>query len=326
MFKKLRQLSLGHTGKLLGMAFMSTIFLVGCGANNNSASENQEAAINAGDPITVSTMNDTEGEVLGRMMVLALENAGYEVTDNTFGYTGTVNGRTALLEGETDIYMDYTGRGLRLIEGVDPVLFQEIDSAYQTVSEWDEKNNELIWLQPAPFNNTDALATRRDVAEKYDLKTMEDFAKYVNEGGDVNMIAYAYWIELASGLPGMEEAYGFKLKEDQYTAVEGNNEQLLGEGQNGINFGHVYSSSGLVPEYDLVVLEDTKHVSPVYSPSPIIRKDSLEKFPGVPEVLEPVFESITLEEMVEMNRRVQVDGEAGMDVAREYLESKGFIE
>ena len=100
------------------IVMIMTLVMSACGNSTNSANETKEV-INPGDPIVVSTMNDTEGEVLGRMMVLALKDAGFEVTDNTFGYTGTANGRTALLEGETDIYMDYTGRGLSLIEGVD---------------------------------------------------------------------------------------------------------------------------------------------------------------------------------------------------------------
>src|SRR6478672_4160542 len=91
------------------IVMIMTLAMSACanGANSknskNSANENSETkeVINPGDPIVVSTMNDTEGEVLGRMMVLALKDAGFEVTDNTFGYTGTANGRTALLAGET---------------------------------------------------------------------------------------------------------------------------------------------------------------------------------------------------------------------------------
>lgn len=283
------------------------------------------SVVNPGDPIIVSTMNDTEGEIFGRMMVLALRDAGYEVTDNTFGYTGTVNGRTALLQGETDIYLDYTGRGLRLIKGVDKNLYNDMATAYESVSAWDKENNKLIWLHYAPFNNTDAVAVTREFSEKHNVKTWEDYARYINDGGEVKMSVHNYWVTLATGLPGMENAYGFKLKENQYIVDLSNAEQMLVQGTDGLNAANVYSSSGLIKVFDLVVLEDPKKVSPVYSPCPIIREERLNKYPGIADVLNKVFDSITLEEQIDMNAKVQADGLSGEEVAREYLQSKGLL-
>ena len=269
--------------------------LAGCGNKKAEEANNGKEIINPGDPIIVSTMNDTEGEILGRMMVLALEDAGYEVTDNTFGYQGTVNGRTALLEGETDIYMDYTGRGLRLIEGVDPALYSKMDTAFESISTWDKENNNLIWMTYAPYSNTDGLAVTKE------------------------------FVTLATGLPGLEAAYGFKIPEDDIIVDISNPEQILSEGTNGANVCHIYTSSGLIDAYDLVVLEDSKGICPVYSPAPIIRKERLEKYPGIQDVMEKIFTSITLEDQVKMNEKVQVEGESGVDVAREYLQSKNLI-
>jgi osmoprotectant transport system substrate-binding protein len=313
------------------IVMIMTLVMSACGNSENSTkgtNENTETkeVINPDDPIVVSTMNDTEGEVLGRMMVLALKDAGFEVTDNTFGYTGTANGRTALLEGETDIYMDYTGRGLSLIEGVDIELYRDLETAWESVSTWDAKTNNLIWLRYAPLNNTDAVSVTRKFAEENNVYSWVDFADYVNNGGFVKMVTYDYWVTIPTGLPGMEKTYGFKLDKDQYTIVSANNEQMLAEGTDGVNASMMFSSSGLVDAYDLVVLEDPEHVSPVYSPTPIIRKERLDKYPKVKEVLDKVFESITLEEMREMNKQVQVDGASGIDVAREYLLSKNLIE
>jgi|SRR3954452_22623532 osmoprotectant transport system substrate-binding protein len=315
--------------KIIALLIVMTMTLVmsACANSTNSTNEKNETkeVINPDDPIVVSTMNDTEGEVLGRMMVLALKDAGFEVKDNTFGYTGTANGRTALLEGETDIYMDYTGRGLSLIEGVDKELYHDVETAWKSVSTWDAKTNNLIWLRYAPFNNTDAVAVTRKFAEENNVYSWGDFANYVNNGGFVKLVTHDYWVTIPTGLSGMEKTYGFKLDKDQYTIVSANNEQMLAEGTDGVNAAMLYSSSGLVKAYDLVVLEDPEHVSPVYSPTPIIRKERLDKYPQVKEVLDKVFESITLEEMIEMNKQVQVDGASGMDVAKEHLLSKNLI-
>lgn len=319
--------------RILSMLLIATMTLSLCacgGGKTEEKTESKEATketeiINDGDPIIVSTMNDTEGEILGRMMVLVLEDAGYEVTDNTFGYSGTVNGRTALLEAETDIYMDYTGRGLRLIENVDTSLYTKMDTAFESISTWDAENNDLIWMCYAPFNNTDGLAVRADWAKENNVHSMADFARYVNDGGEVKLMCYDYFSTLSTGLPGLEEAYGFKLTDDQVIINGGNPEQMLGEATDGVNVAHIFTSSGLIPAYDLVVLEDPKGICPMYSPAPIIRKERLDKYPGIQDVLTKVFESISIDEMIEMNMRVQVDGESGMDVAREYLLSKKLI-
>lgn len=81
----------------------------------------------------------------------------------------------------------------------------------------------------------------------------------------------------------------------------------------------------MIDAYDLVVLEDSKGICPVYSPASIIRKERLEKYPGIQDVMEKIFTSITLEDQVKMKEKVQVEGESGVDVAREYLQSKNLI-
>ena len=152
-----------------------------------------------------------------------------------------------------------------------------------------------------------------------------DLADYINNGGEVKLLCYNYFVTLATGLPGLEAAYGFKIPEDDIIVDISNPEQMLSEGTNGANVCHIYTSSGLIDAYDLVALEDSKGICPVYSPAPIIRKERLEKYPGIQDVMEKIFTSITLEDQVKMNEKVQVEGESGVDVAREYLQSKNLI-
>lgn len=329
---------------VLALAILLSFVLGACGGKKASAGEESkentgstkgteesksgdDKAKNAGDPLVVSTMNDIEVNILGSMMVLALRDAGYEIEDNVFGYVGTVNGRTALIQGETDLYLEYTGRGMSLIEGVDMKLYRDLKTAYDTTSKWDEENNGIVWLNYAPINNTNAIAVTKEFSEKHNMKTMDDFAKYVNSGGEVKLMAQDYWVTLESGLHGMEKAYGFVLDKDQYIVTEAgaNNEQLLHEGTDGVNFAMVYSTSGACYAYEQVILEDPKHVSPVYSPAPVLKKETLEKYPEIKDILNPIFDSITQAEMLEMNSMLQVDGKSGKEVAEQYLIKKGFL-
>ena len=308
---------------LLAACLAVTMVVAGCGGGKTKTDDKK--IINPGDPIKVCSMNDTEGEILGHMIALALENAGYEVKDNTGTMSGTANGRKALLEDETDIYVEYTGRGLRLIEGVDRDLYRYLESAYQSVSTWDAANNNLIWTAYAPFNNTDGLAVSSKFAKENNVYSMADLARFINEGGVAKLVCEAYFVSLASGLPGMEATYGFHIDENNIITGPSNREQMIYEETDGCNIAHLYTSSALIKAYDLVVLDAPEHVCPVYSPCPVVRKVVIDKYPGIRDALDPVFKSISLEEQQDMNWQVQVEGKSGLEVAREYLTKNGFI-
>ncbi len=277
---------------------------------------------NPGAPIVVGTMNDTEGDVLGNMICLALENAGYEVTNNSFKYAGIVNGRNALLSDEIDIFVDYTSNGLSIIENVDPSLYREDELAWEAVN---AAETDVRWLRYAPFNNTDALAVTREFAEANNVFTMEDLARFSNEGGDVVMMTHSYYSTSPTGLPLIQSEYGFTVPADKLTVQDVSLAQILAEGTDGVNVAHIYATSGMIPALDLVVLEDTKGVNPVYCPAPIVRNEVLEAYPEIEPILNEVFESISTDEMVLMNSKVVVDGVPGSDVAREYLVTKNLI-
>jgi len=129
--------------------------------------------------ITVGSKIDTEGELLSSIIKLKLEDAGYKVVDKS--QTGTTDVvRKALLDGEIDIYPEYTGSGLLFFPSVDPAIFKDGEQGYQEVKKLDLEQNNVVWLTPARANNTWAIATKKDFAEKEGLKTMSDFAAYVN--------------------------------------------------------------------------------------------------------------------------------------------------
>lgn len=160
------------------------ILLTAC---NSSKDETSEETVNPDDPIVLGSFVDTEGGILGNMVLLILEENGYNITDKVQFGTPDVH-RNALLQDELDIGIDYTGNGQYYAENVDEEVWRDASEGYETIKKYDEENNELIWLAPADANNTEMLAVKKEFAEKNGLETLDDFADYVNDGGEVTLI------------------------------------------------------------------------------------------------------------------------------------------
>ena len=132
-------------------------------------------------PVTVATMIDSEGAVIGSMMVQLLRQAGFEVVDRTeFGTPDIL--RAALLSGEVDLVLDYTGSGQYYHEVESTEAWSDPVAGYELTRELDIQANDLFWLTPASANNTEGLAVRRAFAVENGLKTIGDLASYVNAG------------------------------------------------------------------------------------------------------------------------------------------------
>lgn len=286
------------------------------------------AAAQDRQPITVATMIDSEGAVLGKAIVQLLTENGVEVIDRTeFGTPDIL--RLALESGEVDLVVDYTGSGQYYHTVEDTSVFSDPVKGYETTRKLDLEANDIHWLTPSPANNTEGLAVRREFAEQEGLKTIQDLADYVNAGKDVKLITASYFAENLLGLAGFEEAYGFKLRADQLIVLaSGNTAEMLKalyEQRDGVNVSLVYGTDGALKQMDLVVLEDPKSIPPVYLPAPVIRGEALRAWPQVEELLKPLFLSLDLTTLQGLNAQVAFEGRDPAEVAREYLTSIGLL-
>jgi osmoprotectant transport system substrate-binding protein len=282
----------------------------------------------ADKPVVVGSKIDTEGALLGKMIVKLLTAAGIPVQDRTgTGTTPVV--RKAITAGEIDIYPEYTGNGEFFFKGTDPAAWKDETRGYETVKKLDLEQNGIVWLTPAPANNTWAIAVRKDVAEKEKLATLEDLGRYVSRGGKVKLAGSEEFITSAAALPAFQKAYGFTLKNDQLLSLSGGNtaltEAAAARGTDGVNFCMAYGTDGSLAALGLVVLQDTRGVQPIYEPTPIIRRDTLARYPAIDRILKPVFLSLGLTTLQELNARIAVNGENADTVAADYLKSKGFL-
>lgn len=311
-------------GKLFGVMIGAALTM-----SHVVAAESGSVATTSAEPISVASKIDTEGALLGNMIVEVLEHAGYKVEDRLqLGPTNIV--RTALLAGEIDIYPEYTGNGAFFSNTADDPAWKDPQQGYAKVRQWDLEENNLVWLTPAPANNTWAIAVREELANEHDLQTMADFGAWVSSGGDVKLAGSAEFVESPAALPSFQKAYDFTLGQDQLLVLSGGNTaatiRAAAEGTSGTNAAMVYATDGAIQPAGLKVMDDTQNVQMVYEPAPVIRKPVLDANPEIAELLEPVFESLDRETLQELNSRIQVQGLPASKVAQTYLQEQGFLD
>jgi osmoprotectant transport system substrate-binding protein len=284
------------------------------------------------DAIRVGSKQFTEQVVLGKLIVQALEHAGFTVADQTGLGSSDVN-RLALVNGEIDVYPEYTGSAINYLTGqveIPEGITQDAAGLYEFVSSTDLELNNLVWLDPAPANNTYSFAVTRAFATENDLTSVADLARYVNDGGRIMMAVGDEFAQRADGLQAFERTYGFQLADDQLLVLAGGTpaqtEQALATGANNVNVAMAFATDGQLKAYDFVVLEDPEGAQPVFNPAPVFRADALETHAGIPEVLNPLFALLTNEVMQELNGAVDVAGANPQDVARDFLEANGFLD
>lgn len=304
----------------LSLFISFALFLVVSGCKGQTAGEK--------GPVTVGSKIDVEGSLLSQMIILMLRSEGFEVVDKSqFGPTSVV--KKALETGELDIYPEYTGNGAFFFDEADSDVWKDAQKGYDRVRTLDEEANNIIWLKPAPANNTWAIAIPRALAEEHNLKTLDDFAAYVNDGGTVKLIGSEEFVNSPAALPAFQEVYDFTLHKDQILTVSSGDttqtEKAAAEGIDGVNAAMAYGTDGAIDAFDLVILDDPRGVQPVYEPAPRVRGEIMEKYPEIADILDPVFQSLNLETLQNLNSKIGVQGENPADVARGYLISKGFL-
>jgi len=279
-------------------------------------------------PIVVGSKIDTEGALLSQMIILMLRDNGFDVVDKSqFGPTSVV--RKALESGELDIYPEYTGNGAFFFDETESDVWNDAQKGYERVKQLDKETYNIVWLESAPANNTWAIAIPKELSEDEGIKTLDDFAAYVNRGGYVKLIGSEEFVTSPVALPKFHEVYGFTLKQEQLLTVSSGDtaqtEKAASEGTDGVNAAMAYGTDGSLNAFGLVVLADPRGAQPVYEPAPRVRGETIDKYPEIARILDPVFESLDLETLQTLNAKIAVEGRNATDVAKEYLISKGFL-
>jgi len=274
--------------------------------------------------LVVGSKIDTEGALLGNMILVLLRHHGIAATGKLqLGPTEIV--RRALIAGEIDLYPEYTGNGAFFFHQEGDPAWRDPVAGYQRVKALDRAKNDLVWLTPAPANNTWAIAVRGDMK----LTTLPAFARYVDGGGTVRLAASAEFVNSPGGLPSFEKTYGFALTRRQLLTLAGGNTaatiRAAAEHISGVNAAMAYGTDGALTVLGLVALKDDKGAQIVYRPAPVVRGAVMKAHPELATILDPAFAGLTLQRLQSLNAKISVEGLDARAVAAEYLRSEGLL-
>jgi osmoprotectant transport system substrate-binding protein len=285
------------------------------------------SAARAEEAVRVASKLDTESALLGTMILLVLEANGIKTIDRLqLGPTNIL--RSAIVAGEIDIYPEYTGNGALFYSLDGDPAWRSAEAGYRKISDLDRARHDLIWLDPAPADNSWVIAVPADIAGAHRLATMADFAAWARRG-EVKLAASAEFVESPAALPAFEKTYGFKLSPSQLLVLAGGDTTVTmraaAERISGVNAAMAYGTDGALAVLHLVVLDDPLRAQVIYAPAPVARASVLAKYPGIRASLVPVFASLDDAILRRLNARIAVDGEEARRVAADYLRSLGLL-
>ena len=269
--------------------------------------------------IVVGSKNFTEEYIVANMYADLLENAGFNVV-RKLNLGGTPIAQEAILKGEIDLYPEYTSTALLTVLKQQPItdtqkLFDTVKSDYQ-------KQFNLTWLQPAPFNDTQALAMTQAGSQKYGIT---DFSQLAQKAPQLILGGPAEFQQRADGLPLLQKTYGgFQFKEFKQLGTGSLRYQALLDGQ--IDVAVAFSTDGEIQGDHLVLLNDNKHVYPTYQIAPVVRMDTMSKYPQIAGILNTLAPKLTNQVMSSLNWEVEgPDQMQPADVARAFLQQQGLL-
>jgi len=318
-----------RTGRYLAIVTIAILvipLIAACGSSNDPTSTaasgasttsaaSPAASVDKGDiSITIGSKLDVDGQLNAQMYALLLEKQGYKVTTKLgLGQTPVLD--QALKSGDIDIYPEFTGTALSLLE---LPATQDAQQAYESVKTAYDERFDITWLDPAyDLNDSYAICTSKDVAAEKNLTSLDDLAPIA---GDLTIATQQDGVEAA--VDPVEKAYGLSFGKTVQIS-----EQLgFGAVENGdADVNVCYTTDPNIIVNDFVVLTDSKNVFPIYNPAPIVRNELLEKAPDIAETLNALQPHLTTDVILELIKKVSVDHEEIIDVAREFLQQEGLL-
>jgi glycine betaine/choline ABC-type transport system substrate-binding protein len=275
------------------------------------------ASCSRDDRIVIGSKNFTEQVILGELLAQAIERQTDVPVDRRLNLGGTLICHEALVAGQLDLYVEYTGTALTAILN-QPVLndaarvYDNVRAAYR-----DRFNAE--WTEPLGFNNTFVMVIRESDAADFNIRSISDAAPYTRQW----RAGFGYeFIERPDGFPGLAQLYNLQFAAPPRVMDLGLTYRALASGQVDMIAGN--STDGLIDSLRLFALEDDMNYFPPYDAVPVIRQDALDRRPEIRAVLARLAGTVSEEDMRRLNYQVDGEGRGVADVVREFLTVKGL--
>ena len=277
-----------------------------------------------GASLSVGSKNFTEQLILGKIAVILMKSAGADVTDLT-NIPGSASARYAQVDGQVDMEWEYTGTAwISYLGHTKPI--PEEQKQYEAVRDEDLKENGLVWLKPAPMNNTYGFATPTETLKKLGISKLSEIADLPPD--QRTFCVESEFKNRNDGFEPMLKKYGLQLGKD----VPQGNVKTLATGaiyaatdKGECNFGEIFTTDGRIKALDLTVLEDDRAFFPKYNVATVFRKQVLDEHPELKDLFAPVSAKLDDKTLIELNAQVDVDGRDPVDVAHDWLQKEGFL-
>jgi osmoprotectant transport system permease protein len=263
------------------------------------------------DRVVVGCKDFTEQVILGELLAQVIERDSGLVVDRNFELGGDIPHR-ALVSGEIDTYVEYTGTAFTAILKHRPIT--DPKEVYRLVKDEYAEQWDLVWLDPLGFNNTYAILVRGEEARRSNLKTISDAAPFTPKwragfGQD--------FMSREDGYPGLARTYGLRFGTPPLEMDLSLTYRALAAGQVDLIAGN--STDGLIEELGLVQLMDDRNYFPPYEAAPIIRGETLRRYPQVGEAIQRLAGKLTDSTMRQLNYAVDGQKRDVKEVVREFL-------
>lgn len=227
----------------------------------------------------------------------------------------------ALEKGDIDLYVEYTGTGLKDVLKEESEVGESSESVLERVKKGYEEKFQATWLSPLGFENTYTLAYAKD--KDYDAKTYSDLVEISRTGNMVFGAPHAFYEREGDGYDDFINSYPFT-----FTRTESLDPNVMYEAvKNGdVDIIPAFTTDGRIERFELQTTKDDLGFFPKYDAAPVVRLEALEKFPELEKVLNDLAGKISEEDMLKMNARVDIDGDKAEDVAHDFLVEKGLID
>jgi osmoprotectant transport system substrate-binding protein len=305
---------------IAALTALCLLLLIACGNVGGSGSGSSGGG--SGPTIVVGSKNFTEQYILGNMYASALQANGFHVVRKINLGSEQIADR-ALQKGQIDLYPEYTGTSLVSILPYNKKEYPKTPQATYDIAKklYSERKPADTMLKPASFPNTYGIFVLRKTAEDMNLHTLGELAK---ASPKLSFVTFSEFQNRSDGYPNMKKNYpAFHFNDIIIVNDLGLRYQGLQNDKGDVGVG--FTTDGQLTSNQLVVMKDKKNIFPQYYVAPVVRSDTLKKYPKIEGILNKVTASLDVKTMRELNAKVDLQHEDPADVANAYLKQQGIV-